>query len=365
MTIVTMPAESKMVTLLAPACFSAPLAPPSPDQSISSEFEDSESASQNDTPQNSTCVVESVTQTFEQALMAAIGLPMPSIGNVPSAFCRYQLETAPVGNPQSKTRQIPEHIVCADPVHLLADKDNARLLPSAALDLRDTEADSLIASLNDLIGPDGLNVVKGQQGQWFLTGMDATALDSWPSHAVANGKIANFLPRLDAAGDWRRLMTEVQMLFHSHPVNEQRAARRALPVNGMWFWGGAKPPAVTPNSNVVVYADDSFSVGLAANYDTPRQAIANFDISTIAPDTTTVIVDGSIYTAWLAGDSDAVQQAKDKLVQHRVEPLQQAVSDGAIDEFVLDGCEGQAIQEVQPSRSRFSLLNWFKKRRGS
>ena len=129
--------------------------------------------------------------------MTAIGLPMPDIGNVPSAFCRYELEVSCSKELQSdqsnqnelhntqhselftNDRPFPEHVVCADPVHLLADKDNARLVPSVALDIQDAEAIDLIDSLNDLIRPDGLNVVKGHHGQWFLTGMDASALDSW------------------------------------------------------------------------------------------------------------------------------------------------------------------------------------------
>ena len=374
-----MPDSTTSVILLAPACFSAPLAPPSGDSVIEPDALGSPSHattdSLNDTPQNATCVIESVTQTVEQALMGAIGLPIPDIGHVPSAFCRYEQEVSPneeLNNKQGHSRQeaqienwhLPEHIVCADPVHLLADKDNARLLPCAALDLQDAEADALIKSLNDLIQPDGLSVHKGLQGQWFLTGMDASALDSWPSHSVANGKIANFLPRLDTAGDWRRLMTEVQMLFHSHPVNEQRAARRQLPVNAIWFWGGAKLPEATAMSSATVYADDSFSQGLAAHYQLAQHPLADFqvaDLATVADtDATTVIVDLSVYAAWLAGDADAVQRAKDNLIQHRVEPLQRALANGGIDKFILDGCEGQAIEEKQQARRVFSLSSWIK-----
>ena len=142
-------------------------------------------------------------------------------------------------------------------------------------------------------------------------------------------------------------MTEVQMLFHSHPVNEQRIARRTLPINAIWFWGGAKPPAEVAKRNATVYADDSFSIGLAAHYHLKRLSLADFNVAELTADATAVIVDLSIYTAWLSGEADAVQRTKDHLNQHSVEPLRQALADGVIDRFVLDGCEGQAIEEVR------------------
>ena len=66
--------------------------------------------------------------------------------------------------------------------------------------------------------------------------MPATKHDTWPAHTVANGKIADYLPRDAEAGDWRRLMTEVQMLFHAHSVNIERANQQKLPINAMWFF---------------------------------------------------------------------------------------------------------------------------------
>ena len=47
----------------------------------------------------------------------------------------------------------------------------------------------------------------------------------------------------------RRLMTELQMLLHEHPVNEARAARGVPTVNAVWLWGGGEGQrAAKPNS---------------------------------------------------------------------------------------------------------------------
>ena len=37
---------------------------------------------------------------------------------------------------------------------------------------------------------------------------------------------------------WRRLLNELQMTWHEHPVNEARSARGQAPINGVWLYGG-------------------------------------------------------------------------------------------------------------------------------
>jgi hypothetical protein len=48
-----------------------------------------------------------------------------------------------------------------------------------------------------------------------------------------------------AARRVRRLQAEVQMLLHTHPINEQRQARGLLPVNSFWLSGCGVAQAAT------------------------------------------------------------------------------------------------------------------------
>ena len=61
-------------------------------------------------------------------------------------------------------------------------------------------------------------------------------------------------------------MTEVQMLWHEHPVNLARE-RRGLPaINSMWFWGGGALEAPPSTHLVPGFGDDAYLCGLYRLY---------------------------------------------------------------------------------------------------
>lgn len=346
-----MPANSKRITLIAPGCFSAlaQVAEPEqqPDQAeLSPEL-------------NNSTVRATATRSYEQALVSALHLPVPPLGALPVAQHRFYFDT---------NQKAPPHCVCAELIHLQADKDNARLLPMHALNVTDDESEQLLDSLNDLIRDDGLEVFRANQHSYYLTGMPATALDTWPAHAVANGKIADYLPRNEAAGDWRRLITEVQMLFHAHPVNVARANAQQLPVNGMWFWGGVKDAIASSRAsianvkgiaeNIELITDDAFSCGLASALKLTTTYPNDLDWTGVERDV--IIVNLNVYEAWLSGDHNALHKEKKVLQEQWITPAQQAVANGQCGEFTLDGCEGQAIVEKPKQAQRsFSLKTLF------
>lgn len=355
-----MPTNSPRVTLLAPGCFSAiaqaengASEPGPPENGLAPDVNDSKA-------------VATQTQAYEQALAVALQQPVLDMGALPIAQLQF---------PLTSVEAMPEHCVCAELIHLQADRDNARLIPEAALSISEDESAQLLDALNALIGPDGLNVHRNPTGQCYLTGMPAAALDTWPAHAVANGKIANFLPRRADAGDWRRLLTEVQMLFHAHPVNAARAELNQLPINAMWFWGGKRSDQFLPVTNLVLIADDAYACGLGAALNLNTRPLASSAWTVLVQDylqnmTTDeflindlVIVDLCVYAAWLSGDQAAISAAKQLLHKQWIVPVQSAVADGLVSEFVLDGCEGQAIVERQagPTRSILPGSSWLRK----
>lgn len=351
-----MTTKSLSVTLLAPGCFSMVAQEAEPEFGVSdspAELESSESSASKGSAtaidNNDSKAIATGTQVYEQALSAALGQPIPAMGEIPVALYQYASEAG------STT---PEHCVCAELVHLQADKDNARLVPEAALNIDDTESQALINALNKLLEPDGLVLHRSEAGQCYFTGMPADMLDTWPAHAVANGKIANYLPRHADAGDWRRLMTEVQMLFHSHPVNAARATLNQLPINGIWFWGGNKTTDTVMVDDVLLLTDDAYAKGLAAAVNAHTVSAETSSWLEIAGDyaehatiNRIVIVDHSTYKAWLSGDHKSLLKAKTHLHEKWIAPLQQAVTNGVVAEFILDGCEGQAIVERQATRA--------------
>jgi hypothetical protein len=57
------------------------------------------------------------------------------------------------------------------------------------------------------------------------------------------GKPAN--PYIEQSRDnlnWYKLLNEIQMFMHQHPVNDERGRSGRLPLNSLWFWGGGGLP---------------------------------------------------------------------------------------------------------------------------
>ena len=85
-----------------------------------------------------------------------------------------------------------------------------------------------------------------------------------------------------------KLLNEIQMFMHQHPVNQQRIQRGTLPINSLWFWGGGRR-CRPPDSNLAWFCDDPLlnrfarSLGLA-----PRPCS---EIDTIAKPGDALVID--------------------------------------------------------------------------
>src|SRR6185436_8180005 len=59
------------------------------------------------------------------------------------------------------------------------------------------------------------------------------------------------------------LLTEIQMLLHSHAVNAAREARGEPAVNSLWFWGAGRLPGRVQGRWKSVTSDEPLALGLA------------------------------------------------------------------------------------------------------
>lgn len=133
-----------------------------------------------------------------------------------------------------------------DPVHFAVARDHIVLmtLGDAAPDA--DEAAALIDAAGDALGRAGATVQVAPGGRWFLQfdrpwQLDTTAL------AEASGRSAiEGMPTGPDAARWRRLLTDIQIEWHEHPVNARREQRGLPPVNGLWVHGAASGAATAP-----------------------------------------------------------------------------------------------------------------------
>ncbi|HET7776518.1 MAG TPA: hypothetical protein VFK74_09135 [Azospira sp.] len=131
--------------------------------------------------------------------------------------------------------------LCADPIHLRLHQEEIIVGDSRELDLTAAEVDALAASLNaHYAGEASFHPVTPRR--WYLRLETPWAADlPWdalPPLSAAAGRRLNLPTPADLPS--RRLlalMNEIQMLLHSHPVNEARAEGGQPAINGLWLWG--------------------------------------------------------------------------------------------------------------------------------
>jgi hypothetical protein len=151
----------------------------------------------------------------------------------------------------------------ADPVHLRLMRDRLIVVPSAAFALSREEADPLVDALNrHFQGVLALTAV--EPDRWCTRLQDDLAFHAAPPLQAAGRDVDLNLRIGGAAGRrWGKLLNEVQMVLHSHPVNEAREARGEPAVNSLWLWGAGRVPQVPQARWQSVTAADPVALGLA------------------------------------------------------------------------------------------------------
>lgn len=153
--------------------------------------------------------------------------------------------------------------MCADPVHLQADLDSAILTSSVDLDIMENESAALCEALNQHFFQDGLRFIRLGKDDWIVASKDEIQVSTTPL-SEATGRNVNFiLPKDRDATSWKQVLTEAQMLMHTHDVNEQREKQGRQPVNSLWFHGSGKLPVTSACRVSSVCSNKDIFKGLA------------------------------------------------------------------------------------------------------
>jgi hypothetical protein len=128
-----------------------------------------------------------------------------------------------------------------DPVYFMLQRDYFSL--GELVVLPQANAQSLVDSLNQHFASDGLQFHLGQpdfqgHGRWYLRLNTSPDIKTTLPEMAMGRDIRPFLPQGAEAGKWNRLLNEIQMLLHVHPVNQAREAKGEPPVNSLWLSGG-------------------------------------------------------------------------------------------------------------------------------
>lgn len=135
------------------------------------------------------------------------------------------------------------HCACAwfSPCHWQAGMDQVTLQPADGLELSEADSRALLEALRPWAEEDGLTLHFENATRWRAEGEVFADLACASLDRVAHRRVDLWLPdarRQPRARALLRLQSEAQMLFYSHPVNDERAARGLALINGFWISGG-------------------------------------------------------------------------------------------------------------------------------
>ena len=181
-----------------------------------------------------------------------IGLSVPP--RIPlAAIARHAALPAPVSAGQWWLAQC---------IHLEAGVDRVYMSTDSPALARD-EWRVLERGFEAAFGGGGFRLMDGMDAQAFLLSATDLEVDSVDPARVRGADILQALPAGPAATVLTRLMTEIQMWLHDHPVNIARQERGAVTVNGLWIWGGGQWPLTMRTATLpALRSDDRFLDGL-------------------------------------------------------------------------------------------------------
>ena len=126
----------------------------------------------------------------------------------------------------------------ATPVHLVAGLASVHLDPRGLLQV-DLEARRALAQdFNTVFAESGFRLEAVAPAGLLLMGPRIDDLDSVEPARILGASVSEVLPEASTAPTLRRLVAEMEMWLHGHPVNAERARRGRLPITALWLWGG-------------------------------------------------------------------------------------------------------------------------------
>ena len=218
----------------------------------------------------------------------------------------------------------PGYWFVLEPAHFHVARDHLVLTDRRQLSLDDATSRTLFDAAHPLFEELGYTLRYGDAHHWLLRADAWSELRTCSPDAACGHNIDVWLPRGPGERDWRRLHNEVQMLWHTHTLNDAREQRGERRINALWLWGG--------------------SAGISAQAAQPQaqptglQELARCSLgrsaATIFNDAELRLLDALMEPA-LAGDWSGWLAAMAELDNNHITPLLTQLKQGAIDGITL------------------------------
>ncbi|MGV6493912.1 phosphoglycerate mutase [Stenotrophomonas rhizophila] len=221
----------------------------------------------------------------------------------------------------------------ADPANVVPDMQGARMMGHGDTLRPDPEdVAQLLPALQPLFAGFGFILDAPVPSRWYLRLPPGTMLPDFhsPDDVLGDDLFAH-LPDGDAGRRWRALLTEAQVVLHTHDWNQQRVADGKRAINSLWFWGGGALPQSVHTAHAQVRSREALlqalakAAGLQANNE--QQVDALVDLRQL--------------------------RSLDQLGNDAIRPLLSALQRGELRRLVLDFEDGVRFEIDKGQRWRF------------
>ena len=152
------------------------------------------------------------------------------------------------------------------PVHLHIARDHLVLTDPRQLMIDEQSSRAMFESARLLFEELGHELRYGDARHWFVRADTWQTLRTTTPDAATGHNVDVWLPSGEHAREWRRLHNEIQMLWHTHPLNEAREANGQPRINALWLWGGASPEHSPAKHDTLTIDDSLISPALADDW---------------------------------------------------------------------------------------------------
>lgn len=223
--------------------------------------------------------------------------------------------------------------LCLDPIHLRVERTQLIVQDPLDLALTAAEAEALYRDIQPLMAELGTLHIAAPHA-WLLqlhapSDIRTTALPD------AIGLVGDTLmPQAENVRVWRRLLTEVQMTLHNHPINAQRSARGQATINSVWPWGEGQLLSATTARWQNIQANGLLWEGLAQQLQAQHApAPSGFAL----PNSTTFVALDDLTAPTQSRDAVRWRDALQSLERTWFAPIQAQLQSGALQAFTLHG----------------------------
>ncbi len=148
------------------------------------------------------------------------------------------------------------------PCHWQVGAQYVALADNETLALDAAASEALMRAAAPYFAEDGITLHRASPSAWLATGEVFRDLCTWSQERATGRPITPDMLQASTGHHpgLRRLQSEMQMLFYTHPANDERQARGQLPVNAFWVTGAGvldQPRPPRPGLVVASPLDDT------------------------------------------------------------------------------------------------------------